>query len=185
MKNYLKHLFSAVILVFFLILAIGSGGDNNPSSDTSASSEGVNNDAGKPGNFKNVGEALTTDYFDVTVNEFTLKDKVSTGNQFADLKKEEGIRYLILNITFKNIDSESRMLSDGEILINYNGKDYKFDKSESVFVEGWGLMMDQINPLTSKTTKLVYKIPAEIKGLAYYRPGRSNKNDLISLGNIE
>jgi len=54
-----------------------------------------------------------------------------------------------------------------------------------VFVEGWGLMMDQINPLTSKTTKLVYKIPAEIKGLAYYRPGRSNKNDLISLGNIE
>lgn len=41
------------------------------------------------------------------------------------------------------------------------------------------------NPLTSKTTNIVYKIPAEIKGAAYYRPGRSSKKDLIELGNIE
>ena len=63
------------------------------------------------------------------------------------------------------------MLMDGSVWINYNGKDYEFDKSESIMAEGWGLVLDQINPLISKTTNLVYKIPAEIKGDIYWQPG--------------
>ena len=51
--------------------------------------------------------------------------------------------------------------------------------------DGWGLLLDQINPLTTKTTKLVYKIPAEIIGNAYYKPARSGSNDIIDLGIIE
>lgn len=179
MKNYLNQLMSGFVLVFFAVLAIGSGSNNSESS-----TEGDNN-ATKSGNVKQIGEVLTTEYFEVTVNEISIKDRVSTGNQFADLKKEEGIRYLILNTTFKNIDSESRMLSDGEILINYNGKDFNYDKSETIMLDGWGLMMDQLNPLTSKNTKLVYKIPAELKGQAYYRPGRSGNGDLIDIGILE
>ena len=66
-----------------------------------------------------------------------------------------------------------------------NGKDYNFDKSETVMADGWGLLLDQINPLTTKTTKLVYKIPAEIIGNAYYKPARSGSNDIIDLGIIE
>lgn len=73
---------------------------------------------------------------------------------------------------------------DGELLINYNGQDYKFDKSETIILDGWGLLLDQINPLTSKTTKLVYKIPEEIKGTFFYRLGRASSNDLIELGSI-
>jgi hypothetical protein len=38
--------------------------------------------------------------------------------------------------------------------------------------------------LTSKTTKLVYKIPNEIKGNAYYHPGRSDDGEVILLGSI-
>lgn len=100
------------------------------------------------------------------------------------MPKEDGIHYLIINVTFKNTDDESRMLTDGEVLINYNGKEYKYDRSEMIALKGWGLMLDQINPLTSRTTNLVYKIPAEIVGKAYYRPGRASKNDLIELGEI-
>ncbi len=77
------------------------------------------------------------------------------------------------------------MLMDGVVIINYNGKDYNFDKSETVMADGWGLLLDQINPLTTKTTKLVYKIPAEITGNAYYKPSRSGSNDIIDLGIIE
>lgn len=65
----------------------------------------------------------------VTLNKATLTDQVSTGNEFLD-PKAEGDLYLVLNVTFKNTDTESRMLKeDGIVLINFEGKEYKkFDK---------------------------------------------------------
>jgi hypothetical protein len=132
-----------------------------------------------------VGQALKTEYFEVTVNKVETSERISSGNEYiADTKADEGSRFLILHTTFKNIDNESRMITDGEVLINYNGKDYKFDKSETIMQDGYGLFLDQINPLTSKTTKLVYRIPDEIKGNAYYHPGRSDDDHVILLGAI-
>jgi hypothetical protein len=132
-----------------------------------------------------IGDVLKTEYFDVVVNKISISDKVSTGNEFADKGTEQGNRFLIINVTFKNTDKESRMLFDGSLWINYNGRDYEFDKSETIMYDGWGLFLDQINPLISITTNLVYKIPIEIKGPAFYQPGRSSKSDLIFLGNID
>ncbi len=131
-----------------------------------------------------IGDVLQTDYFEIKANKISLKERISTGNEFADLKPEEGITYLIINATFKNTDNESRMLIDGSVWINYNGKDYEFDKSETVMLEGWGIMLDQLNPLTSKTTNLVYKIPTEIKGDAYWQPGRADSDQKIFLGSL-
>jgi len=180
MKKNVRHLISATALASFIFIAFGSMDDDKEKSD----SEGVSVNA-EAQSIKKVGETLTTKYFDVTVNNVSVKEWVNTGNEFADLPKEAGTRYLIINTTFKNTSNESRMLFEGEVLINYNGQEYLYDKSETIMLEGWGLFLDQINPLTSKTTKIVYKIPAEIKGTAYYRPGRSGKKDLIELGNIE
>ena len=87
-------------------------------------------------------------------------------------------------VTFKNTDKESRMLEDGIVLINYNGQEYKFDKSETIMADGWGLFLDQLNPMISKTTNLVYKIPAEISGQAYYMPGRNSDDVKFSLGEL-
>ena len=179
-KNF-KHLASASAFAFFLFIATGSGDDKKSTPTSSISSATAEAKA----SYKKVGETLPTEYFEVTVNKVSVQNSVSTGNQFSDLKPESGTRYLIINTTFKNTSNESRMLMDGEVLVNYNGKDYTFDKSETVMAEGFGLLLDQINPLTAKTTNLVYKIPAELKGIAYYKPGRSGSNDLIDLGNIE
>lgn len=129
-----------------------------------------------------VGDVLKTKYFEITVNKVDIEDRVNTGNSYLDLQPEKGTTYLIINATFKNIDNESRMLEDGSVWINYNGKDYEFDKSEMIMAEGWGLMLEQINPLTSKTTNLVYKVPTEIKGSAYWQPGRADKEERILLG---
>lgn len=182
MRKNLRHLLSASALAVFTFIAFGSMDDDGDSSSSSSSTT-INLDNSTT--VKQLGETLSTRYFEVTVNEASIQDRVNTGNQFTDLKKEEGIQYLILNTTFKNTDNESRMISDGEVIINYNDKDYLFDNSEMIMLEGWGTMLDQLNPLTSKTTNLVYKIPDEIKGPAYYRPGRSKKSDLIAIGNIE
>ena len=181
-KNF-KHLASASAFAFFLFIAIGSGDDKKSTSTSTSSSTGATSEA--KASYKKVGETLPTEYFEVTVNKVSVKNSVSTGNQFSDLPAESGTRYLVINTTFKNSSNESRMLMDGEVLVNYNGKDYRYDKSETVMAEGYGLMLDQINPLTAKTTNLVYKIPAELKGNAYYSPARSGSEDLIDLGTIE
>ncbi len=174
-------LLSIATIVAFTFFAIASSDDNTP---PNTSGSGTSSEP-SASNSVSIGQTLHTAYFDVTANKISVKDRVKTGNEFADLKPETGNMYLIINATFKNTDKESRMIMDGDIWINYNGKDYKFDKSETVMLEGWGTMLDQINPLTSKTTNLVYKIPAEIKGTAYWNPGRSNKNQVINLGEIQ
>ena len=123
-----------------------------------------------------IGAPLRTRYFDVIVNSVKISSLVNTGNVFSSLKSESGESYIIIDITFKNTDNESRTILDGSIHISYNGTDYNYDKSETILADGWGSFLDQINPLTSKTTKLVYKIPSEIKGEAYYNPGRTDGN---------
>lgn len=138
----------------------------------------------KPPKSVNVGDILQTRYFNVTINKVSISDRINVGNEFLDVQPQQGNLFLIMNTTFKNIDNESRMIEDGIVYITYNGKEYTFDLPEPLMLEGWGLFFDQINPLTTTTTNLVYKIPAEIKGPAYYNPGRSSDKDLIFLGNL-
>jgi hypothetical protein len=178
-----------VTVVIALIVLAQIGKDKKGSStsaDNSSSSSSVQTEQKTEApKGVGIGETLHTDYFDIIVNKVSLEDRVNTGNKFADLKPEQGNLYLIINVSFKNTDSESRMLMDGSVWIEYNGKNYQFDKAETIMLEGWGLLFDQINPLTTKTTNLVYKIPAEIKGPAYWQPGRAKKSQKIFLGNLE
>ena len=173
-----------VLFVIGIIANAGKdkkGGADNSSNASSSSTETKTSAAPAIG----IGQTLKTDYFEVTVSKAGLTNKLNTGNQFSDEAAGQGNQFLVMTTTFKNIDNESRMITDGSVFINYNGKDYEFDKSETIMAEGFGLMLDQINPLTSKTTKLVYKLPAEIKGPAYYKPGRASDNERIYLGDLK
>ena len=134
--------------------------------------------------YTEIGQVLETSFFNVKVNQFTTRKAVKTESSYYNLEKEDGIAYLVINLTVKNTDSESRMLGDGDIIINYNNKDYTFDKSETILEDGWGLSLSTINPLTSKTANIVYKIPSEISGKTFYRPSGSEENELIYLGEI-
>lgn len=167
-----------IIIFFFVILmVVALSMQSNKDSYSSAQTKSAQMAVG-------IGQILSTRYFDVTINTVDTYKSVNLGNVYLDLKEEPETNYLVLNITFKNTDNESRMITDGEVLVNYNGKEYKFDKSEPVLADGWGLFLDQINPLTSKTTTLVYKIPKEISGKAFYKPGRASRKDLIYLGSL-
>ncbi|HTF17868.1 MAG TPA: DUF4352 domain-containing protein [Chryseolinea sp.] len=179
-----KIVWTTLILVIFIpaLFADKQRGSNN----SNYSPAGANEPATEASATASVGigQVMHTDYFDVIVNKATIQESVNTGNQFTDLEPETGILYLVINASFKNTDNESRMILDGSVWVNYNGKKYEFDKSETIMQEGWGLLLDQINPLITKTTNLVYKISTEIKGPAYYQPGRANNDQLILLGQL-
>jgi hypothetical protein len=180
-------IYSISLITSFILFGISTNntkGTNTASIEKSSDSKTQTEQSTEESKGTLVGQVLQTKYFDIKVNKVNIDDEVNTGNQFADLKHEEGNMYLIINASFKNTDNESRMLMDGSVWINYNGKDYEFDKSETIMLDGWGLLLDQINPLTTKTTNLVYKIPAEIKGNAYWQPGRADSDQKILLGTL-
>lgn len=183
-KSILKWSFigAAIIIVISIVAAVMS---SDKSKVTTANASASNAKADKQSGDVQIGEILHTEYFDVSVEKVMMAEKIETGNIYADPKPDAGSRFISFKTTFKNTDTESRMILDGTLVIYYNGKEYKFDKSETILADGWGLLLDQINPLVSKTTRIVYKIPNEIEGHAFYIPGRAESNQRIVIGNIE
>lgn len=175
MKKFLKVL---------LIIIVGLGILGAVLSDGESSSGNTTSSTSKAAKVYSLNETANTGYFDVTVNKFAVLKAVNTGNEFTKLKAEKGSKYFVMKISFKNTDNESRMVPDGVLEITYNGKLYKFDKSETVMSEGWGTF-EQLNPLLTKTTNIAYKIPEEITGEAYYVPGRNMNKVKFLLGEIK
>jgi hypothetical protein len=176
---------ACVAITSITLASCGGGSSNNSANQNSTSNAEAKEEVKSSGSEVGIGQVLKTQYFEITVNKVETSNRVNTGNQFVNKEPEKGNKFLIMDVSMKNIDSESRMLDAGTVIINYNGKDYQFDKAETILLEGWGLLLDQINPLTTKNTKLVYKIPDEITGEAKWNPGRTDSDELINLGTIK
>ena len=184
----MKKVFKIIGIVFFSLMFIGVIANffdkSKKTSDVLPEKEKVDQVVAPVEHKVGDSLALMTEYFAVWIENVKVTKNINTGNEFSNLAAQPGNKFVVLDMVFKNMDTESRMLFDGDILINYHGKELKYDKTETVMAEGYGLMLDQINPLTQKNTKLVYAIPEEVKGAAYYHPSRSDDNERIYLGNL-
>ena len=153
------------LIVIVVVGAIGSGGGGGGSS----SADSLENPA-------KIGDVVTTNYFDVTVNAYnTLK---SVGSDFSKTEAGQGNTLLVIDVTYKNTSSEARMLFGGEAMLLVEGKQLRFDAAETVFEEGY-LSFENLNPMTSITGKVVFKVPEGLKATYFYKPDRSD--DLIRL----
>lgn len=74
MKKKLQHLVSAAALALFVFIAFGSMDDDG---DSSSSSSSGTVSADNTATAKQIGETLSTKYFDVTVNEVSRKYRKS------------------------------------------------------------------------------------------------------------
>jgi len=127
----------------------------------------------------NMREVLHTHYFDFVITDAYHVREVNTGNEYTDLPAERGAKYIVLEVAIKNTDRESRMLFSGSLWVNYNGVDYQYDKAETILADGWMMDMQTLNPLMTKAVHVVYKIPSEMEGLAYWVPGRATNGERI------
>ena len=131
-----------------------------------------------------VGDKLITSYFEIKLNKVWIDNKIKTGNIVSDVDAGEANLFVILDVSFKNIDNESRMIRKGALFVDCNNKMYKFEKSETIMAEGWSILLELISPLITETTKIVYKIPAEMNGPVYWEPGRNIKGTRFYCGNL-
>lgn len=124
-------------------------------------------------------------YFDISVDRGTYGKRVGTGNRYAEPKTWAGSRFFIVHTTFKNIDTESRLPVEGSLFINYDGREYEFDSVEPISLEGYNMWFRKINPLITMKTKIVYRIPDEIHGEVFWRPGRNPDDKRLWVGNVK
>jgi hypothetical protein len=129
-------------------------------------------------------EKAAIGYFEVSADKAYATNKVGTGNQFIEPKNWEGSRFFIVNASFKNLDTESRLPFGGSLYINYNGKDYVFDTVEPIMLEGYNIWFRSVNPLITMKTKIVYRIPNEIEGEVFWRPGRNSSDTRLWVGRV-
>ena len=118
-------------------------------------------------------------YFDVQVNECLISKSVKTNNRYATLKPDPDARYLTVNATFKNTDNEGRIPFEGSLIISKDGKNYKFDTTETILTDGYGIRLRSINPFIKLNTKIVYKVPNELSGEVYWKPGRNAEDQKL------
>ncbi|ORL67345.1 tetratricopeptide repeat protein [Pseudomonas putida] len=122
------------------------------------------------------------EYFEITLHSCSVKSKLNFQNKSAEPKSSTDSEFLILDVSFKNEDTESRLPFAGSVFINYGGKRYKFDNPETIWQDGWGLRFGKINPLLTERTKLVYKIPLYMRGEVDWVPGRNPENAKLTCG---
>ena len=164
-----KKKISLVIgLILFVVLAAGSVGgssSSSPSSSTSSSSsekkETKSKEKEKPKEeIGKLGTPYVTNHFEVTAKEVTVKKSVQAG--YDSLDPEEGAKYVVINVTAKNISNESKTLvTSGKLLLGDGADQIELLHDESILADGYGTFLDSVNPKLSKSTKIVYKIPAE------------------------
>jgi hypothetical protein len=124
-------------------------------------------------------------YFSITINSSTSQSKVGTGNTYAEPKPSTDSRFFIIDASFRNTDTESRLPFEGSLLISYEGKEYEYDAVEPIMLEGYNIWFRKINPLITIRTKIVYRIPNEIEGEVFWRPGRNNDGTQLWAGYIK
>lgn len=166
----------SILMTIVFLSILGNDGDKNPAQNKEGQAEEIKVEKKLP----TVGEKMVTSHFEIALKGYKIQNSVTTGNMFIKLEPEQGNKYLVLDVSYKNIDNESRMIGgEGKVFVDYNGKEYEYDKSETLLADGYGVLLDQLNPLTNKSTKLVFKIPSELKGKIYWAPSRSNERFFV------
>jgi hypothetical protein len=123
-------------------------------------------------------------YFSISADKGTYGPTVGTGNKYSEPEHWDGSRFFIVDASFKNLDTESRLPAEGSLYITYNGKEYEFDTTEAIMSKGYNIWFKSVNPLITMKTKIVYRIPEEIYGDVYWKPGRNPKGVKLFAGNI-
>lgn len=122
--------------------------------------------------------------FQVTANGCSTTNKIYTSNPFFEPKPWPESKFLVVDISYKNLSAASRYISPGNMVVAKNGTIYKFDKFEQIPENGYGIRPEPLNPLVTYRTKLVYRIPNDLVGKIVWQPNGGTSNVTLLCGLI-
>lgn len=114
-------------------------------------------------------------YFDITVNNCGIRSSVGAKNKYSEPSKWEGSQFVVVDTRFRNMDKEGRLPFVGSLIIKTSsGNELRYDNTETIMSEGYGIYFKSVNPLVTMPTKIVYRIPTDIEGEILWEPGRND-----------
>jgi hypothetical protein len=164
------------ILGGFVVVVILAGIFGQEADDQGNASSAETANAGVKNNY--IGEWVQSDYFKVAVLD--VSEKKGAPVEFMCDSAPDGSRYVMVNISVENTDTESRtLLTEGEIHIPYNGETLEFDQTESCTLgqDGFINFMDDIGPFVKMQGRVTFVIPERfnLSEMVYEVPRGSEK----------
>lgn len=169
MKKF-AALFLAVIMTFSLS-ACGSGNNNDRNSDRdnrdTVEDSNSTEESSKVNNFRNnsgrtagsVGDTMSTQWFDFTVNSVS-----AYGNEYLGYTTERGLRLLVVNVTIENTFDDVNPMFDDDFSISWGGPDgyYDYPVTDAESLSDDILPSEYyMNPGDKVTGDLLFEVPAE------------------------
>lgn len=116
-------------------------------------------------------------HFDISVKGCTIGSSVGTKNEYSEPDKWEGSQFVVVDALYKNMDREGRLPFEGSLIIKTStGEELRYDNTETIMSEGYGIYFKSVNPLVTMPTKIAYRIPTDIEGEILWEPGRNEGN---------
>ncbi|MBB4867609.1 hypothetical protein HNP46_006523 [Pseudomonas nitritireducens] len=117
----------------------------------------------------------------VTANSCRM---VSSLGIVAEPQHQDGTKFLVLDATYENVATTSRMVYPGSLNVKLNGKTYKFSSVEMVISQDYVLPPTGLNPLVKYRSKLAYRVPENLSGKVTWTPGDNPKGVSVACGSI-
>lgn len=135
----------------------------------------------------NQAPQVTDIYNNVHAPGYDIKVDQATLSTYASPRRPDDGPYLYLKINIINLTDAPKHISESEaagvVIIEYNGKSYNYEYSNIVKVSQFDRWDDLINPLTSKTFEVRYKVPLS-PGKFYWHSYLMAKNQFVDLAKI-
>lgn len=178
MKKFFKFIFFGIVGFIGLIIAAGilitvMGGDSPEVADTSTEdvaaadteeSTEESTESAEAEQTIGIGETLTLDDMEFTVNEWYQADSV--GDDIIGSTAND--TYLILDVTVKNNKNEAVMMMDDFFPIKSGEATYQPDLTASTYAnqaispDNMGFMMEEINPGSTRDALIVYDVSQDV-----------------------
>jgi len=166
------NILSVLALGVFLVLAVGTSGDDDSSSSSSSSASSGDSSGGDSGGGEaaepaapagpEIGIAKTIGDFEVTLT--ATKEKTKVRNSPFKHKASEGATLRIVDVKVTNNGKDQAMIFSNFKLLDNQSREFD-TSSECTMATKGHLSMEQINPGLGKSGSLCFEIPAAAAGL--------------------
>jgi hypothetical protein len=120
-----------------------------------------------------LGQTMATQSFEITVNSVNATEQMAQ-NIFSPKNAGSTEKFIILNVTLKNIGTKSKKFIAGDLIIQADQTN-KFEQFEPTLATDY-IRFESMIPGQVQTGNIAYRVPSALEGKLSWMPGKSGQS---------